>query len=378
VQDTDPDTAAPDAASLAAWLRLSGTPGIGAGRSHQLLDAFGSPQQVFTASHQQLCAQLPAALARVLAAPPSAAVAQQIDAALAWSSEPAHCLLTLHDPRYPGLLAQTPDAPLLLYVKGRRELLAGPALAIVGSRNASAQGVANAFAFARSLSGAGLGIVSGLALGIDAAAHEGGLEGPGSTVAVIGTGIDRIYPRRNEALTRRIAAHGCIVSEYPLGARALAANFPRRNRIISGLAHGVLVVEAAAKSGSLITAHLAAEQSREVFAIPGSIHSALAKGCHKLIKEGAQLVECADDVLLALGRLPLVAQAAQLAEALAEPASRAQRALLAALGHDPVDADTLAARLGSAPGALCAELLMLELAGRLERLPGGMFQRLGR
>ncbi|PWF54950.1 DNA-processing protein DprA, partial [Massilia glaciei] len=322
MQDTDPANPASEAASLAAWLRLVGTAGVGLERGHALLDALGTPEHIFSASHAELCAHVPGAAARALLTPPAGAALEQIDATLAWLADPSHCLLRLHDAAYPALLRATAHAPLLLYVKGRRALLDGPALALVGSRNASAQGQANALAFARALSGAGLTIVSGMALGIDAAAHEGGLDGVGSTVAVIGTGIDRIYPKRNESLARRIAGHGCIVSEYPLGTAPAAGNFPKRNRIISGLCAGVLVVEAAAGSGSLITARQACDQGREVFAIPGSIHAALAKGCHKLIKEGAQLVECADDVLFALGRSPLVAAraAGRGGPAAAEPA----------------------------------------------------------
>ena len=208
---------------------------------------------------------------------------------------------TLADPDYPRQLLEIPDPPVLLYVKGRTDLLACSALAIVGSRNATPQGIANAESFARAASRAGVTIVSGMALGCDAAAHRGGLEGAGSTVAVIGTGADRIYPARNQALAHAIVEHGAIVSEFPLGTPPLAANFPRRNRIIAGLARGVLVVEAADRSGTLITARLAAEQGREVFAIPGSIHSPLSKGCHKLIKQGAKLVESAQDILEEIG-----------------------------------------------------------------------------
>jgi DNA processing protein len=285
-------------------------------------------------------------------------------------------LLTLLDPAYPDCLSHIPDPPPLLYLKGRPELLAGPALAVVGSRNATLQGKANAEVFSQALSGAGLTIVSGLALGIDAAAHEGALRGVGSTVAVIGTGIDTIYPARNQALARRIAEDGCIVSEYALGTPPLAANFPRRNRIISGLAAGVLVVEAAAQSGSLITAQLAASQGRDVFAIPGSIHSALAKGCHQLIKEGAKLVESAADVLGELSMSPLARVTADTAPV--HRASEEACAVLRAMGHEPVDADVLALACPGAPGALSGLLLELELGGQVERLPGGLFQRLNR
>jgi DNA processing protein len=258
-------------------------------------------------------------------------------------------------------------------------------LAMVGSRNASVQGRANALAFAEALSGAGLCIVSGLALGIDAAAHEGALvgarSGAGSTVAVIGTGPDLVYPARNRGLCERIAVEGCIVSEYPVGTPPLPGNFPKRNRIISGLAAGVLVVEAAAQSGSLITARQAAEQGRDVFAIPGSIHASLAKGCHILIREGAKLVDTAADVLEAMAWSPLVRRMpagvpmCAPAPAPAEAVPDGSAALLAALGHDPVEPDTLLASLDMSPALLSSQLLALELAGLLERRPGGRVQR---
>ncbi|MBL4780519.1 DNA-processing protein DprA, partial [Ralstonia sp.] len=243
-------------------------------------------------------------------------------------------------------------------------------------------------AFSQALSAASVTVVSGLALGIDAAAHEGALAGPGSTIAVVGTGLDIVYPARNRALAHRIAEAGVIISEYPLGMGARAENFPRRNRLISGLARGLLVVEAAAQSGSLITARLAAEQGRDVFAIPGSIHSPLAKGCHLLIKQGAKLVETAADILdeLGWGRAAAPAKRAartatvQVPETAPAPAraapSAAETALLDALGFDPVDLDTLCERTGQAAAALSAQLLALELDSRVERQPGGRFLRL--
>lgn len=263
-------------------------------------------------------------------------------------------------------------------------------MGVVGARNATAQGLENARAFAQALSAANVTVVSGLALGIDAAAHEGALTGPGSTIAVVGTGLDMVYPARNRALAHRIAETGLIVSEYPLGMGARAENFPRRNRLIAGLARGLLVVEAAAQSGSLITARLAAEQGRDVFAIPGSIHSPLAKGCHLLIKQGAKLVETAADILDELGwsRAPVPATRASRATArapapasappqAARPAATAEEtALLDALGFDPVDLDTLCQRTGQTAAPLSAQLLTLELEGRIERQPGGRFLRL--
>jgi len=383
VQDTDPRPSAspalPSAERLAAWIRLEQTPGVGPATARRLLDRFSSPQAIFAAGHAALRTLVSDAIARALCAPLADEAARAIDDTLSWLSAAAPSprqLLCVDDPAYPPLLRQLAAPPLLLYTIGRAELLSRPAVAVVGSRNATVQGVANAAAFARALSEAGLTIVSGMALGIDAAAHEGGLCGPGATVAVIGTGADRIYPKRNAALARRIADQGCIVSEYALGTGPIANNFPRRNRIISGLCGGVLVVEAAAQSGSLITAHVAIEQGRDVFAIPGSIHSPLAKGCHALIRAGAKLVDCAADVLEELQIAPAPV-AGPGASALAEYRGD-HLALLHALGYGPVDADTLASLTDIDPGFLTGQLLSLELAGQVERLPGGLYQRLVR
>jgi DNA processing protein len=385
VQDTDFTAVPARTSSLAAWLRLERTAGIGPRTAAALLDTFGSPDAVFSADFPALAAHVSPAQAHALLQPPADATLRLLDATLDWLGQPGHHVLALGDPGYPELLARIPDPPLLLYIRGQAALLAGPCLAIVGSRNASVQGRANALAFAEALSGAGLCIVSGLALGIDAAAHEGALRRCGGSVAVVGTGPDLAYPARNRALCERIAIEGCIVSEYPIGTPPIPGNFPRRNRIISGLAAGVLVVEAAAQSGSLITARQAAEQGRDVFAIPGSIHAALAKGCHTLIREGAKLVDTARDVLEALALSPLLAlQAARLSTpdiSLTDikidngAETGAESALLDALGHDPVEADVLLARLGWPAGELSARLLVLELAGRVERLPGGLVQR---
>ena len=356
---------------LAAWLRLTLTPGVGPGCQRQLLAAFGLPENIYPAGHSALAAVVGSPVARtVLEHDASAAV----DAALAWADEPGNHVVTLGDPLYPAALLEIPDPPVLLYVKGDPALLSRQSVAVVGARSATPQGEANAEAFATVLSQGGLGIVSGLALGIDAAAHRGGLAGPGSTVAVIGTGADRIYPARNATLARRIAEAGAIVSEYPLGTAPLAHNFPRRNRIIAGLAKGVLVVEAALKSGSLITARLATDCGREVFAIPGSIHSPVARGCHQLIRDGAKLVESAEDILEEL-RLDVCRTAAPAAP-MPGPADDENAPVIAALGHDPVDMDTLVQRTSLTPEALYAILLTLELEGRVSRLPGGRFQRL--
>ena len=373
MQDTDPHLAASRATTIADWLRLDQAAGVGCRGANLLLGEFGSPRRIFDAGYDRLARHVNPAQARALCAPVAPATRALLDATLAWLATPSHHVLVQGDAAYPHALANIPDPPLLLYVKGRVELLGRAALAIVGSRNASAQGKANAAAFAQALAAAGLCIVSGMALGIDTAAHEGAMRGAGSTIAVVGTGADLIYPARNRALAERIAVDGCIVSEYPLGTPPLAHNFPRRNRIISGLAAGVLVVEAAAHSGSLITAQVAAEQGREVFAIPGSIHSALAKGCHKLIREGARLVETVDEVLEAMRMSPLAGR---------RPVPPAHEAggevLLAHLGHDPVALDALLALPGIDAGQLHAQLLMLELAGMVERLPGALVQRVVR
>lgn len=373
MQATDP--APTDQDDISSWLRLAETDGLGPVRSRRLLAQFGNPAAVLRASHAELAAVIPAGLARVLCAPAAPPLDDYINRACAWQREAGNRLLTLHDPAYPPLLREIPDPPLLLYCKGQVDSLSTNAIAIVGSRNATAQGVANARAFAGALSAAGITVVSGLALGIDAAAHEGALGAAGSTVAVVGTGADRIYPRRNDALARRIATEGCLISEYPLGMGPLSANFPRRNRIISGLCSAVLVVEAAAASGSLITAHVATEQGRDVFALPGSIHAPLSKGCHKLIKEGAALVECVEDVLLALHSAPLCGASLQKSTLDMPPESGN---LLALLSNGPVHADVLADLAQLDPGILASQLLALELEGRVERLPGGSFQRLYR
>ena len=371
-----------------AWLRLALTPGVGPVTARELLAAFGLPDAIFAANAMQLGRVVGDALARVLAAPIAPEQAQAVDAALAWlGHDRNHHLLTLADSAYPAGLLSMPDPPPLLFAIGRLDLLAQPALAIVGSRSATQQGAATAESFAAGLARAGLTIVSGLALGIDAAAHRGALRAAadgarGSTIAVVGTGIDLVYPASNRRLTEQLREEALVLSELPLGTPAIAHNFPRRNRLIAGLARGVLVVEAALRSGSLITARLAAEQGREVFAIPGSIHSPVARGCHRLIKEGAKLVESVQDIL---EELRIEAPAIQRQDDDALPAGRAdgglqpgQAAVLAALGHDPVDLDTLAARTRQATGELTGTLLELELAQHIERLPGNRYQRLRR
>jgi DNA processing protein len=354
---------------LESWLRLALVPGLGAGALRKLLVEFGTPETVLAAGRISLGHHVSPEVSTAIADGGNAEGAQQ---ALAWLEADNNHVVTLADADYPGLLLQIPDPPPLLYVKGRRELLNQPALAIVGSRNATAQGIANAEKFARALSDAGLTIISGMALGIDTAAHRGGLAGAGSSIAVVGTGLDIVYPARNRGLAHDLAARGALISEFPLGTPALATNFPRRNRVISGLARGCLVVEAALQSGSLITARLANEQGREVFALPGSIHSPLAKGCHKLIKQGAKLVDDANDILEEL-HLPLAATAAN--EASVKPDTESQ-SLLEHLGYDPCSLDVLCERSGLGADVATAQLLALELQGLVQTLPGGRYQRL--
>jgi DNA processing protein len=357
---------------LASWLQLSLTPGLGAATLRGLLSKFGLPENVLAAGRAELARH---ASSEALQALHSDSVARAVERALAWLEQPGNAVVTLADAAYPRLLLEIADPPLLLYCRGRVELLNQPALAVVGSRNATAQGVSNAEQFARSFSAAGLTIVSGLAQGIDAAAHRGGLAAEGSTIAVLGTGVDSTYPRSNAALADETAARGLLVSEFALGTQAFAHNFPRRNRLISGLAQGCLVVEAALGSGSLITARSAAEQGREVFAIPGSIHSPLSKGCHALIKSGAKLVESAEDVLSELGSFRRTGFASTHSRT-REPAADANEPLLECMGFDPVDVDSLCQRAGLPAERVSTDLLRLELAGRIAVLPGGLYQRL--
>ncbi len=365
---------------LAAWLRLLETPGVGRESARRLLAAFGSPQAIFDAPPAALRQVVSAALATALHKLPPGFDAL-LEATLEWlstapsdDSPGARAIVTLGDAAYPPQLLHTADPPLLLYCQGRLDRLQAPSIAIVGSRNPTRQGADHAHAFAEALSRAGLTVVSGLALGVDGAAHQSALNGGAGTVAVVGTGLDRIYPLRHTALARRIAAEGLLVSEYAIGMPPLAPNFPQRNRIIAGLTQGTLVVEAALRSGSLITARLASEAGREVFAIPGSIHSPQSRGCHALIKQGAKLVESAQDVLEELH----LAAPAGASPAPAPAAPRREEPLLQALGFDPVSLDTLVARTGESAATLGARLLELELSGEVARLPGQRFQRVGR
>lgn len=368
-----------------AWLRLALAPGVGAACLRGVLGAFGVPTALFDGR----CAR-PAARAGVAAACGEACAAALLDApdtatalALAraenWLEGGAgRSLVCMADADYPPRLLDLADAPIVLFAQGRRELLCAPALAIVGSRNATRQGEQNAAAFAAHLGAAGLCIVSGMAGGIDAAAHRGALDGGAGTIAVLGTGVDVAYPARNRSLAARIAREALLLSELPLGAGPIAFHFPRRNRLIAALSRGVLVVEAALHSGSLITARLAGDLGREVFAVPGSIHSPLSRGCHRLIREGAKLVESAHDVL---DELPGLRPAAPGAVPAPDPPAAgapggSEGGVLEALGHDPVDIDTLARRLEKDAGSVSAHLFELELARRVERLPGNRYQRL--
>lgn len=371
-----------DRDELAAWLRLLETPGVGRESARRLLVAFGSPQGIFDAAPGDWRAVVPPAVAQALSQAPADALAL-LETTWRWLQpsddgprSPPHSVVCLGDADYPALWLQMADPPLMVYAKGRLDALRTPAIAIVGSRNPTRQGLDNARAFAQSLSQHGLTVVSGLALGVDGAAHEGALSGPGRTVALVGTGLDRVYPRHHLALAQRIAEHGLLLSEYPLGTSPRPAHFPQRNRLIAGLGLGTLVIEATLQSGSLITARLAMECGREVLAIPGSIHAPQSRGCHALIKQGAKLVECAQDVLEELNR-PGVSSLAQASGSSATPCGADDNdPLLAALGHDPTGLDALAQRTGWSPQVLNVKLLTLELEGRVARLPGQLFQRI--
>lgn len=352
------------------WLRFTFAPGVTPGAQRKLLRTFGGPAEALEASAASVTGVVGEAAAAALRSGPDLDRLQQ---SLDWLRGPGRCLVSLADAEYPETLLQTADPPLVLFVQGRVELLSSPALAIVGSRSATPGGIRDAEAFAHHLSNAGLTIVSGLALGIDGAAHRGGLRGGSSSVAVVGCGLDQVYPSRHRDLAQRLAAEGAVVSEFAIGTPPLAANFPRRNRVISGLVRGCLVVEAAMRSGSLITARLALEQGREVFAIPGSIHSPVSKGCHWLIKQGAKLVESAQDVLEELG---VASDASRDHTAVKESLPLPEASVLAAMGFEPVDLDTICDRTALSPEAAVGILLKLELGGYLSRLPGGLFQRM--
>ena len=390
---------------LHAWVRLACVESLGTAQALHVAEVFGGPRRMFAQPVAALRAIVAPQLAAQLTASPSPVVARRMDEAFAWATRPGHTLLHPAHPAYPAALRQAPGHPALLFARGNLGRLRPDALAIVGSRNATPDGADNARAFARRLAQHGLCIVSGLALGIDAAAHRGALDaGPGGagTIAVLGTGADIVYPASNAALADRILAHeGLIITELPLGSPPRPVNFPRRNRIVAGLARGVLVVEAARRSGSLITARLAADMGREVFAIPGSIHSPLSRGPHALIQQGAKLVEQEDDILGELPRTKGVRQTspdthtprdtadtrgatartrgaddnARPAPGPCAPVPPRASPLWPAIGYDPVTEDTLQQRSGLLPAILQAELLALELAGHVRRSQDGRVLR---
>ena len=369
-------------AELHCWLRLVYSPGIGPLGAQRLLRAFGPLQQVLGRELRQLREVVPEAAARALLEPAPAPLRELLARAPDWLAEPGRDLLSLADARYPRALLHIPDPPPLLWLRGDARLLDKPRmLALVGTRNPSAQGARDAHDFAHALARAGVCVVSGLARGIDAQAHRGALaagDAGGSTLAVLGHGCDRVYPAAHRELARHVAAAGLLVSEFALGEAPLAQHFPRRNRIISGLSRGVLVVEAALRSGSLITARLAAEQGREVFALPGSIHNPMARGCHRLLRDGAQLVEQPGDILASLGWEQAGAQPDAPSAPGAAPGAPppAQQELLDCMGLEPLGLDQLLARSALPAAAVQEGLLELELRGRLARLPGGRLQRI--
>ncbi len=372
---TPASQSAPDQAR--DWLVLHHAAGLGSHTLRQLLESFPGPSAILAAGNTQLrTAGLSQPVIQALRAPDPPGVARDLE----WLQQPGNHILTWQHPHYPPLLAQLPDPPTLLYVHGDITLLCEPQLAIVGSRNPSTSGRQTATDFARHLAAAGLVVTSGLALGIDTASHEGALDAGSPTIAVMGTGLDRVYPASNRDLARRIAEHGALVSEFPIGTPPLAEHFPRRNRIISGLSLGTLVVEAALRSGSLISARLAAEQGREVFAIPGSIHNPLARGCHHLIRQGAKLVETARDIIDELGPLASACQHDQAETGMPceEPVQPTEEymQLLEIMGFDPVPVDRLVTRCGLTPAEVSSMLLQLEMDGYIASNPGGIYNRL--
>jgi DNA processing protein len=386
-----PKEAAMDKDELRAWLRLSLTDGVGNEAARQLLACFGSPQAVFEQSEAALTQVVTPKQAHALVSVPNELAVQCVRTHQWLAHQPdhhSHAVWTLGDPHYPAELLQLADPPLMLYATGQTERTLGNAVAVVGSRNPTPQGAEIATQFGEALCAAGLCVVSGLALGVDGAAHTGALRGASSvrsstahwpTVAVVGTGLDRVYPSKHKMLAQHIAEHGLLLSEYPLGTPPLAHNFPKRNRLIAGLGLGTLVVEAALKSGSLITAKMALELNREVLAIPGSIYATQSHGCHALIRQGAKLVENAQDVLEELQLAPQQ-QVNLFADALTTddpiPSNDNEHSLLKHMGFAPVNLDALQARCGLDTAALQAQLLTLELDGVVGRLPGGLFQRL--
>ena len=371
-----------DKDELRAWLRLSLTDGVGNEAARRLLACFGHPQVVFEQTQAALCQVVTPLQAHALMVPPNELAVQYVRTLQWLKHQPdshSQALWSLGDTQYPSELLQLSDPPLMVYVAGQTQAKLGNAIAVVGSRNPTPQGAQTAEQFGEALSAAGLCVVSGLALGVDGAAHKGALKGfavrtanaeQWSTVAVVGTGLDRVYPRQHQTLAQDILQHGLLISEYHLGTPPLGQNFPKRNRLIAALGLGTLVVEAALKSGSLITAKMALDVGREVLAIPGSIHATQSHGCHALIRQGAKLVENAQDVLEEL------LLAAPIQQGMFTDSPDTAHPLLEHMGFAPVSLDALLARSGLETASLQAQLLSLELDGALARLPGGLFQQL--
>ncbi len=363
--------------NLESWLLVSQCSGIGSRYFQRLMDHFGEPGKILSATERSLLELgIPQNTVRNLKSRSTA----DIQETLTWLTRPEHQLITLSDPRYPALLKEIDGPPPLLYLIGNPDLLSQPQIAIVGSRNPSPNGLDNAREFAATLAAAGICITSGLAGGIDGAAHRGAMRS-GETIAVMGTGPDRIYPSAHRDLAHQIAEKGLLISEFPPGTPAKSENFPRRNRIISGLSLGTLVVEAALQSGSLITARLASEQGREVFAIPGSIHNPQAKGCHALIRQGAKLVESAQDIVEELTALIGVLQTQDLIGDTPDQTHASRQTdpdyqrLIENMGFDPISVDELITRTGLTAEAVSSMLLLLELQGDVSSAPGGLYSR---
>lgn len=372
---------------LKSWVSLLRVPGVGPKTFQKLLDAFNSPPEVFSSSSQSL--KQAGFSEKIISAINDAENTISSLEDIKWlESADSHYIITIHCPEYPALLKQISNPPPLLFVQGNLSILNDPQLAIVGSRNPTQGGLSNTHEFAKYLSRSGLCITSGLALGVDGAAHQGAIDTNSPTIAVIATGVDRVYPARHRELAHQIVIHGAIISEFPIGTQARPENFPRRNRIISGIAHGTLVIEAAKRSGSLITAKLSSEQNREVFAIPGSIHNPLARGCHQLIKEGAKLVETAQDILEEMASIidvnslhndtdQTISETETTADITVADDSIEHQNLLDKMGYDPVSIDELVIRTEQDPASIAATLLILELQNKVSSNGGGTYTRLG-
>lgn len=368
-----------DIAEKALWVSLSRVQGFGSQTFCQLLKKFGNPTHIYAASRQQLKEVVSDNIASQI----SLGIDEvALNESIQWLSQANNYLITLADSTYPQALLEISDPPPFLYAKGNRALLNQPSIAIVGSRNASVQGEKNAEAFAEGLCAYGLCVISGLALGIDGAAHRGALKANGATIAVVGTGLDIIYPAKHRDLAHQIAEHGLIISEFPLGTASLPQNFPKRNRIISGLSLGCLVVEANLQSGSQITARLAAEQGREVFAIPGSIHSPMSKGCHQLIKQGAKLVDSLQDIVDELGLSNINLEYVGLNKGAAKrmPSADVNTAvinpLLKLMGYEAISLETLVRLSNLTVSEVSSMLMILELEGSIASLSGGQYQKI--